>query len=513
MSTALTSVLWFPNQGVNLRDIPSKVLLTQASDLLNVMVLSYNECATRPGYTTAFASAVSGSPTITGLHSLYLSNGTKYELIVGSGMGIYKDDSTVATAKVMSGMNFSEPLDYAQFLDVGIFVDASGDPYTWNGSASGRITNAASASAAVSAAISCCTHLNKLFLAINNTSQFKYSATGTYSTWTGSGTNTVNVEQNNGQNIVALRSFARNELLIWKERSMFKYIGESSANFMLVQIDSSVGCISKKSIQVYRASTVGGVAIWADITGIYVYDGNIPKKISSLIQPLWDTINRNRTKWMVSTIDNDNGQYWLSFTTGSLAYNNVTLCVDMLHPWTDEDGLHFPIYVWDIPGQAYNSEITTDNTQRLVMGGYNNGKKYVLSTVYESDNGAAITSYVTTPLITAGAVSKDKCLRRIYIPAKVSDSTINVYTENKDGTGWKLVNELSLESEFEVDGIGDFAIGESFIGIPESSKINRIDMAVRGQQIKIKFETISNTERIQLYKDIEFLMKAGATSA
>jgi hypothetical protein len=54
-----------------------------------------------------------------------------------------------------------------------------------------------------------------------------YSATGSYATWSGAGTGSFNVAQNDGTVCKGIKSFSANELIVFKDSSMWKYIGNS----------------------------------------------------------------------------------------------------------------------------------------------------------------------------------------------------------------------------------------------------------------------------------------------
>lgn len=510
MSTTLQGTTWFPARGLDLARPAHRVPMDMASDGYDFIIENNSLLSKRDGYARVNSIPVSASATIIGCHSLYLSNGINYELIVSSSGTVYTDVGGTVTASALAGIYANEPIDYTQFLDTGIFANGSTRCYTWSGTASGQLT-----ASSPSSVISVATHLNKLFLAIKGTSQFIYGGTGSLTTWSGTGTDTINVDQNNGQTIVGLRPYSRNELIIFKERSMYKLVGETSTNFTLIKIDESIGCVAIKAAKNYRSTASGGIFIWPFRDGLYVYDGTTPKKISSYIQPFWDTLNKSRFKWMDATIDNDNGRYLLTCSVGSSTVHTRIICVDMLNPWTDENGLHFPISIWRLPAESMNTEINaTTNAQRLVFGEVLGRKSYFSNALY-GDAGNAIDTYCVTPLMPFdGSIGSENCLRRIYGSYKTSGGTMGVYTSTVDGSNYTLLNEIDLTSALGVYSIGiDFQIGVSPIGVSDSTTFSRTNASIRGEKIKVKFDNNNATYDFGIQSPVEFYYKSGGLRA
>ena len=509
MVTALQGTQWFPSKGVYLNSPGHAAPNDMASDGYDFVICNGVALEKRPGYDRVNSVPISASASVIGLHSLYLSNGNNYELILGSSGTVYTDVNGVCTASAVGGVYISDPVDYCQHLDTGIFVNGSSNPITWNGTVAGNI------SAAPSAGISCAAHLNKLFIAIKSTSQFKYCATGSLHTWTGAGTDTVNVDQNNGQDIVALKSFARNELIIFKENSMYKFVGETATNFTLIKIDDSIGCSCVKSIKNYRSATGGGLMIWAYRDGIYAYDGTVPRKISGYIQAFWDTLNKSRFKWMDSCIDNDNGRYLLSCSIGSATTNTRIICIDLTQPWTDAEGLHMPITIWRVSAQSLNNEINaTTNEQRLVFGEHLGRKSYFDSDLL-ADNGGGITVSVSTPLMPFdGSLGIENCLRRLFGSFKTTGGTVDLYYNSDDSSDDVYVGQITLDAAGGTYRLGiDFEIGVSSIGVPQASNFRRANISARGERLKVKMESTSAYQGFTMYSPIEFFFKGGGQRA
>ena len=502
--TNLQAEQWFPTRGLNLLS-PSQTIKDMAGESYDVEFDNGDPLTIRKrdGYSHVNASAVSASPTLNGLLSLYLSNGTKYELIVTNGGGIWKSDSASAGANVFQTGTFNasaQPVSFTQFLDAGLFLDGASSCKSWDGSVTAIVT------AVPSGAKYGDLHLNKFIVAgsAGNLSTVFYSITGAYNDFTSSGSGSFVVAGNDGSVIKSIMSFANNEALIWKNTSMWKVIGTTSTDFNLILVDKGTGSVSDRSAQNFR----GGFAIWADSDGLKVYDGTAPKKISQYIQPFWDTIQKSRFEQMDSCIDQNNGLYYLSCSTSG-STNNRIVVVDMLHPWQDETGWHMPMWIWRVSAQSLNIETLSTGTQ-MVMGAIA-GFKYLFSKTTYSDNGTAIEAYVDTPLRMFGdGLGMDDCLRRVYLPYVNTSGALNIYSEVKDGGDWKLLSTLQTGSVADQIGI-DFTIGVSAVGATEITGTQRIDAQARSRRIKMRFYQSSATDYFKIQAPIELLYKAGGT--
>lgn len=224
MTSTLQGVTWFPAQGL-IDSLPSHdVPLTACGNGYDFIISDSTELSKRPGYEDINASAVSSSPSITSLMSLYLSSGTKYELAGCANGSVWRFDQvsgdaptgTVTASPFIAGtFSTTQPIDFTQFLDIGVFLDGSVTAKTWDGTSSGQIT--AIPAASIGAPKYGELHLNKFFIAgiAGALSSVAYGQTGSlYGDYTGSGTGQFNVDQNDGSVVKGLKSFSSNELVI-----------------------------------------------------------------------------------------------------------------------------------------------------------------------------------------------------------------------------------------------------------------------------------------------------------
>ena len=288
---------------------------------------------------------------------------------------------------------------------------------------------------------------------------------------------------------------------------MYKLIGYDKPSFNLSSILSSVGCINNRTIRNFNSYSGGGLLIWAYVDGLYIYDGSQVEKISSSIQATWDLINNTKYLNMDSTLDTQKGRYILTLTTGSNATNTQTIAVDLMHPWRDETGLHFPIFIWDVAAQSLNTEITTStNEQRIVFGSLDDGIKNRFGTLY-SDGGVAIDTYVASPLFGAqDGLMTTNALREVTTAWVTTAGEIELDTEINDGTDW--VNQDTISSAGIAAAIGiDFTIGISPIGVPDASFTYTSNVKARSSRIMIRLRQISSSRYFNLQAPVELYFK------
>jgi hypothetical protein len=503
MASTLFSIKWFPSKGVNNSQPKHMVGFDMATGGQDFVIEENTICKKRDGFTSVNATAVSASPTINSLFSLRLSNGTIHEVLGTDNGGIWEEDSGVVTASIFSGLSTSRPTEYTQFLDNLILADGTNVLKTWDGSSTANISAAATGAKFVE------THLNKLFIAgmSSATDRVDYSTTGDYNTWTGSGTDAFQVEQNDGQDITGIKSYARNELIIFKDRSTHKLIGYDKPSFNLLSVDKTIGCVCSRTIQNFKSSTGGGLLIWAYIDGIYVYDGSSIEKISSYVQETWDTVNATRYTSMDSTLDIDKGRYLITFSTGSSVTNDTMFAIDLLHPWRDDNGLHFPVFPWTVNSQSLHTEIVSStNKQQLVFGASADGTKNRFGTLF-SDAGSSIDSYVISPLFGSEDGLRDSNTLKEVTTAWVSTAgEIDIDTEIKDGSDWITQDTITTTGTAAAIGL-DFTIGVSPIGVPEATFTYTSNTKARSRRIMCRIRQNSATRFYNMESPVELYFK------
>jgi hypothetical protein len=157
-------------------------------------------------------------------------------------------------------------------------------------------------------------------------------------------------------------------------------------------------------------------AVIADRSGLYIFSGGEPVKISQEIQPLWDTINwaAGQTLWV--RVDTRAKRILVGVPIAPATQPNRVLALDYRSLQTAEEiaglaSIHASSYTgrmfasshsrkwapWFITANTATFAERSDGTAQFFLGnGAGNGKIYELSDAQLSDDGAAISSYYTT---------------------------------------------------------------------------------------------------------------------
>lgn len=124
-----------------------------------------------------------------------------------------------------------------------------------------------------------------------------------------------------------------NELIVFKERSVYLLEGFSPSTFGSTRITNTIGLSSPKTAQVAEIGSPNmkddeplSIALWQDVDGIYAFDGRKPRKISLPIdsyfnQEYSNCISANEIANRQAFIDPLNNEYHFLLSDGELVYN------------------------------------------------------------------------------------------------------------------------------------------------------------------------------------------------
>ena len=183
------------------------------------------------------------------------------------------------------------------------------------------------------------------------------------------------------------------------------------AGWTLSEVSTTMGTPSVDGVDVGE-----DWAVIADRSGLYLFDGGEPVKISQEIQPLWDTINwaAGQTLWV--RVDTRQKRILAGVPIAPATQPNRVLALDYRSLQTAGEIIALPaIHASSYTGRVYSAATSrkwspwyivansatlaerADGTAQLFLGnGAGNGKIYELSDAQFSDDGAAIASYYTT---------------------------------------------------------------------------------------------------------------------
>jgi len=223
----------------------------------------------------------------------------------------------------------------------------------------------------------------------------------------------LSVTENNGQAVRAA-FVLRDQLYFVKEHSIYSTRDDGvnePANWTLSEVSTSVGTPSVDGVD-----TGEDWAVIADRSGLFIFDGGEPIKISQEIQPLWDTINWQYGYTLWVRVDTRAKRILVSVPIAPATQPNRVLVLDYRGLSTASDiatyaSVHSSSMTgrlictsrsrkwapWNIAANSGALIERSDGTAQFFIGnGAGTGKIYQLSDTQLSDDGAAIASYYTT---------------------------------------------------------------------------------------------------------------------
>ncbi len=223
-------------------------------------------------------------------------------------------------------------------------------------------------------------------------------------------TGIMSIAENNGQGIRAAFTI-RNNLYFVKERSMYVTANDGINEPALWQVEEVSNQVGTPS-----AHGVGIGEEWAVIagrSGLYLFDGSEPTKISQEIQPTWDAINWEYGKLIWVQVDTQHKRILVGVPMGSATQPNQILMLDYTEGFGD------PIVAmltapersrkwapWSISANSCGLIERANGVAQIFFGSNNSsGKIYGLTPGTYSDDGGAINSYYSTAFLAATGLS------------------------------------------------------------------------------------------------------------
>lgn len=187
----------------------------------------------------------------------------------------------------------------------------------------------------------------------------------------------IEVRTNDGDRIYGIKAF-NNQLIVLKQNSFHKVIGDSPDNYELVELSLEYGCISDKTICEYRE-----MLVWLDQKGILQYNGSSWDIISTPVEDLFRRMNLAVAKEKACAVHQlYRNQIWFGIPVGETTQNNFTVVYDYLvEAWTFFEGFN-PASFALIQGGLSKPTVWRGDYSGLVH--YHGESMY-------SDNGAGIT--------------------------------------------------------------------------------------------------------------------------
>ncbi|MGC2422519.1 MAG: hypothetical protein WA405_12820 [Candidatus Acidiferrales bacterium] len=224
-------------------------------------------------------------------------------------------------------------------------------------------------------------------------------------------TGIMSIVENNGQGIRAAFTL-RNNLYFVKERSMYVTSNDGVNEPALWQVEEVSNRVGTPS-----AHGVGIGEEWVVIagrSGLYLFDGSAPVKLSQEIQPTWDTINWECGQLLWVQVDTQHRRIYIGVPVGTATQPNRVLMLDYTEGFGDPlvggfNGVPERSRKWAPWTIAANScgwiERSTGVAQIFLGTNNSSGKIYALTPGQYSDDGIAINSFYSTAFLAATGLS------------------------------------------------------------------------------------------------------------
>ena len=216
----------------------------------------------------------------------------------------------------------------------------------------------------------------------------------------------MSIGENNGQCIRSAFTL-RNNLYFVKERSMYVTatdgVNEPSL-WTVEEVSNDVGTPS--------AHGIGRGEEWVVIagrSGLYLFDGSEPVKLSQEIQPTWDSINwqYGHTLWV--QVHTQHKKVYVGVPMGSATQVNQVLLLDYSEGFGDPLGSPEKSREWapwTISANSCGLIERPNGTAQVFLGSNDgSGKIYQLTATQYSDDGVAINSWYGTAFLAATGLS------------------------------------------------------------------------------------------------------------
>jgi hypothetical protein len=246
----------------------------------------------------------------------------------------------------------------------------------------------------------------------------------------------MSIGENNGQGIRAAFTL-RNNLYFVKERSMYATATDGvnePALWTVEEVSNEVGTPS--------AHGVGLGEEWVVIagrSGLYLFDGSEPTKLSQEIQPTWDSINWQYGQSLWVQVDTQHKKIYVGVPMGGATQPNQVLLLDYTEGFGD------PLIAmltapersrkwapWKIQANSSGLIERPNGTAQIFFGSNNSsGEVHQLTPGQYSDNGTAIDSYFSTAFLAATGLSGRNLFG--YLTAYVQGAGLLSVTANSPG--------------------------------------------------------------------------------
>jgi len=148
--------------------------------------------------------------------------------------------------------------------------------------------------------------------------------------------NFFEVRTNDGDRVYAIKAY-NNQLIVLKQNSFHRVIGDSPENFELIELSTEYGCISNASVVEYQEKLM-----WLDQKGIVEFNGAGWNIKSNPVEDIFRRMNLDVAKEKAVGVHHlYRNQIWWGIPIDGATKNNITVVYDYLvDAWTFFDGFN-----------------------------------------------------------------------------------------------------------------------------------------------------------------------------
>lgn len=244
--------------------------------------------------------------------------------------------------------------------------------------------------------------------------------------------NFFEVRTNDGDRIYALSSF-NNALIILKEHSFSKLVGDSADNFQLIDLTSDYGCISNRTIL-----SKDQLLYWLDRKGIVQFTGANWSIVSDVIDPIFRRMNLDAAKEKSVGVHHlYRNQFWWGIPVDGSTVNNLTIVYDYLvGAWTFFDGFNPASFAY----------IKAQLPRPSVWRGDYSGFVHFIGESFFSDSGQGITCLALTHFENEGGENQTTIWRRLFLDVATTSGGTGVI----NGEVFSNYNVTTVQATFSM---------------------------------------------------------------
>lgn len=264
---------------------------------------------------------------------------------------------------------------------------------------------------------------------------------------------TFTVRKNDGDILTGVRSVNR-QLLIFKERSFHRLVGDNPDNYELLEISTEYGALSDKAIV-----SVDGIVYFLDQKGIVRYDGSGWEIISDRMENTFRSMNLDAARDRATATHYANRQQiWFGIPTNGATLNSTTVIYDYMNDaWFKKDG-----YVANALGNA----VAGLGTRQVFYGDHSGYVGYFSPSLF-SYKGQAFTCLAQTRFDAPQGQNATAMFRRLWLDVEPVSGftgavTVTVLSDySNTGITSTTIPQNSFQTRYEF-GVPGKAVGFIF---------------------------------------------------